>query len=650
VKISRLTLKNWRNHKDSTLDLNGVNLAIVVGLSRAGKSSIPAAIEQALTGRCEWTGERGEGAEGLITQGEAAAILSLESDGPPIQRKVPNALQVGTERGGLEAQQASIYEGLGCNRETVREVLHVQRFLGLPESEQKDILFQRLGVRMNGTAILDALATWDPELPNLAAFFRSHMQDLGKQGAHDYCFAARRDRKKDLQAARSLLDAIPGGAANDGGKRIADLVQALGAIGIDLETKREEVAEHKSAKKKARDLDEKVAREEEDLKQLRDAHKPAARSASRKDVAKAADAQAIDEARKVELEALIESGEKVLTSYDVERTGLQRTIQALRGASGKCPLSDSLKCPHDMTGIAADLDKQAKGFEDASDAAKVQEHREELTAVRERLAKAAEVDRKIAARESEEKVAADRIAAKTESLKQLKAERAAIALPTPEQEDALRIAIEDLKVRQTGVQEERARLVAARDGAEKRQGAEQAVHRLTVEVAQWESLVKAFAPGGIKARILAEKVGPFAARVSALLGALLPGSAVEFVVEPYGVWVTLPGRGRLPAHVLSTSEQALVGLVIQWAFAECNPLGLLVLDNLEHLDPPLRNRLYSVFVKQGKGLQVLALMVLSAQRDGKVQVPDPPKTPGVALFVVEDGSVRRVTAEAEGLA
>lgn len=79
MRINKLSIENFRNHKKTELNLDRINF--FVGGNNAGKTSILAAIEWGLTGRCMWTDRAGRGAADLVRQGEKHAIVAMEVAG-----------------------------------------------------------------------------------------------------------------------------------------------------------------------------------------------------------------------------------------------------------------------------------------------------------------------------------------------------------------------------------------------------------------------------------------------------------------------------------------------------------------------------------------------------------------------------------------
>ncbi|HQD77163.1 MAG TPA: AAA family ATPase, partial [Bacillota bacterium] len=108
MKINRLIIENFRNHKKTEINMERINF--FAGHNNAGKTSILAAIEWALTGRCIWTDKAGRGAADLVRQGEkqAAVALDVEGLGVVVRSLPPHSLQV-ERASGVNEGQAAIY-------------------------------------------------------------------------------------------------------------------------------------------------------------------------------------------------------------------------------------------------------------------------------------------------------------------------------------------------------------------------------------------------------------------------------------------------------------------------------------------------------------------------------------------------------------
>ena len=104
MRINNLNLENFRSHKDTSIDLDQVN--VFVGRNGSGKTSIKDAIQYALTGKNRLTDGRGSGAEIMINwEAKISNIkLDLNSIGEG-HRRIPNKLQVADWSGNKTAQE-----------------------------------------------------------------------------------------------------------------------------------------------------------------------------------------------------------------------------------------------------------------------------------------------------------------------------------------------------------------------------------------------------------------------------------------------------------------------------------------------------------------------------------------------------------------
>lgn len=114
MKINTLAVENFRNHKSTQLVLDKVNF--FVGQNNAGKTSLLAAIEWGLTGRCMWTDKAGRGAADLVRQGEKQAVVALEVEdiGSILRSMPPHSLRVGSKTGN-EAQGSILNSAHYCH-------------------------------------------------------------------------------------------------------------------------------------------------------------------------------------------------------------------------------------------------------------------------------------------------------------------------------------------------------------------------------------------------------------------------------------------------------------------------------------------------------------------------------------------------------
>jgi len=143
MRIITLTLKNFRSHQETTLDLDRFNF--VRGSNGCGKSSIHMALEYLFTGRCEMTDAAGRGAESLIRTGakELEVSATLEGGETICRRRTPRShiVELDGTRVAVDAAEASLEKRFG-SADVLSAVLNAGRFIAMSEAEQKWLLAQ----------------------------------------------------------------------------------------------------------------------------------------------------------------------------------------------------------------------------------------------------------------------------------------------------------------------------------------------------------------------------------------------------------------------------------------------------------------------------------------------------------------------------
>ena len=143
MRILTLTLKNFRSHQETILDLDRFNF--VRGPNASGKSSIQMALEYLFTGRCEITDAAGRGAESLIRTGakELEVAVTLENGETICRRRTPRShiVELNGNRVPVDAAEASLEKRFG-SADVLSAVLNAGRFIEMSEAEQKRLLAQ----------------------------------------------------------------------------------------------------------------------------------------------------------------------------------------------------------------------------------------------------------------------------------------------------------------------------------------------------------------------------------------------------------------------------------------------------------------------------------------------------------------------------
>src|SRR6266436_5247530 len=143
MRILTLTLKNFRSHQKTVLDLDRFNF--VRGPNGCGKSSIQLALEYLFTGQCQMTDAAGRGAEALIRAGtkELEVSASLENGETICRRRTPRShiVELNGNRVPVDAAEASLKKRFG-SADVLSAVLNAGRFIEMSDAEQKWLLAQ----------------------------------------------------------------------------------------------------------------------------------------------------------------------------------------------------------------------------------------------------------------------------------------------------------------------------------------------------------------------------------------------------------------------------------------------------------------------------------------------------------------------------
>src|SRR5216683_1062698 len=143
MRILTLTLKNFRSHQKTILDVERFNF--VRGPNASGKSSIQMALEYLFTGRCAMTDAAGRGAESLIRSGakELEVSATLEGGETICRRRTPRShiVELNGNRVPVDAAEASLEKRFGSS-DVLSAVLNAGRFIEMSEAEQKRLLAQ----------------------------------------------------------------------------------------------------------------------------------------------------------------------------------------------------------------------------------------------------------------------------------------------------------------------------------------------------------------------------------------------------------------------------------------------------------------------------------------------------------------------------
>jgi len=172
MKIQTLTLKNFRSHAETVLELDRLNF--MRGPNGCGKSSIQMALGYLFTGRCQQTDGAGRGVEALIRTGEKELEVSatLENGDTICRRRTARSqiIEINGMRVPVDTAEAALEKRFG-SADVLSAVLNADRFVEMSEAEQKKFLAHVVdaGRIEIPEQIHDALRTIGEGQPNLAS-------------------------------------------------------------------------------------------------------------------------------------------------------------------------------------------------------------------------------------------------------------------------------------------------------------------------------------------------------------------------------------------------------------------------------------------------------------------------------------------------
>ena len=196
MKIRTLTLKNFRSHQETVLELDRFNF--IRGPNGCGKSSIQMALEYLFTGRCELTDGAGRGAEALIRLGEKEFEVSavLDSGETICRRRTPRSqvVEINGKRVPVDNAETFLTKQFG-SADLLSAVLNADRFVEMPEAEQQRFLAQLVeGGKINiSEEICETLRAINEEAPRLAS-----VADV--EAAHKRFYDLRTEANRALKA------------------------------------------------------------------------------------------------------------------------------------------------------------------------------------------------------------------------------------------------------------------------------------------------------------------------------------------------------------------------------------------------------------------------------------------------------------------
>lgn len=637
MRITKIRLENWRNVESAEIDLERVN--VFVGRNGVGKSSLQAAIEYALTGRCRWTDRRGAGAQDLIRHGAKQAVIELEIERlGKLTRTVPNSLQIDGWSGSVTVQQEALYRWLGANEQTISALLNAADLAVLPPQEQRDLLLGLVGEAITPDSVVDALTAQDIELAQAAKVIMP--QDVTGAALLDRLERAAKGARKEAKAAAKALKERLEAIGLVSPEEKARLDQAKAAL-ASLQAERDELyraivrqEERVATRRQMAEMRQRLVEERDSIQASLGL--PPETTETEAAIAKTQESLATVRSR-------IEEVTRRLERVSGEAQAARSIQERLAGMGRECPLAPGLlTCPH-----APDTIQDAiRGMADKAEAmakfaAETARELDELRSQERRLSdRLLELQTKLQTELAQQATYREKL----DRLGKLNAQLSAFGDDAgPDSMDDL-AETERLRELDAKISELRSTIAAAEALANK--AAEAAAIRRALADAErradlYERLVRAVGPDGLQKTILADRLEGILERVNSRLGDLTAKTLKVQWNADRGLLVMNTRTGAiLPSRLLSASEGARVGVALHRALVSLTGLGLFVIDETEHMDPENRLRLTNALLADQ---EIRTAIVLSAIGDVR---PRDPGIPGLGLYVVENGQFVRLGREA----
>jgi exonuclease SbcC len=645
-------MENFRNHRKTEITLDRINF--FVGHNNAGKTSILAAIDWGLTGRCMWTDRAGRGAAELVRQGEkrVTVVLEVEGLGAVVRSLPPHSLQVG-RASGVNEGQAAIHNFLGVDEDRLRVAINATAFLSMSPAEQRAFLFSAYGLTWTADQVVEELARWlskkghkEEDARRLAEKAKDYYP-AGITGGPEIFEAMekrakeeRKELKKDRQRAEAALADIQNSltAAHAFSEELAKAREKKAA----LLARRDELLQACGAGREARArrqvLAERIAQAENRLAETR-----AKAQALATEVAALGGPESDQDRHWQELEQKLqeqlEAANGAAAAVRSRMETIDRAGRALAGKERRCPLApDVLQCgltEEQLQAVLKVLRQEYKALARELDKhqAVARETAEKLADIRQKLTECQDRAKRALALEAGLKAQRQMITRLEEDLAGWKDELAGLREPDQtllEELDLVEAMLreeEDILAREKELEALAGRIAAL----------ERDMETLAREVADIEVLVKALGPDGLRKDLLAGILEGFVGRANDRLGRLTGGAYQIDLAPDMTILCRADGGPLLPLKLLSKSEQLRVGIAVSEALSAAAGLRFLAIDEADMLDQENRDLLAGMLLDTAEDFdQVLVFTTVGDVR------PENPGIPGVKMFWVEEGTVREL--------
>jgi exonuclease SbcC len=646
MKINKLAIQNFRNLKNTAIDLDRLN--IFVGPNNSGKSSILAAIEWALTGRNLWTDKAGRGANDLITKGEKICQVAIDLDdfGGIVREIPPHSLTAGRFQ-GVQEGQAAICNFLEADEKLIQLLMNAGAFMNMPPAEQKAFLFGLCGISFSQEKIKQAVfkLTGDEEITKRAIQLMPGKLDGDPailQGMEKRAREMRKETKKELERTKAALAEmeLPNLPDGIGLENKEEVTQQLKELGHEKDKLLKAIGETRATEKNKTYIQNKYASSTNETKRLTEEKKK--KSAELAGANKTEIAAKLEELKKQreQLNEMLDNFDRVSLKLENELAVKLPIIETLNRFDGKCPLAPELiNCRmtsneiNDLTTkLKAECELANKNMKQITDEkAKLNKHGDknynEITQLENVLAGLTKVENEISFLDMAIERARKEMAGAEEELARIEETKAGETNPE---------AVDYLDERIDRGREILRQLDLAEHGRRQAGLLQADLKAIQKEVEFLEALVKVLGPDGIRKALFGDQLKDFTELLNNQLSLITEGRYQLTWDDDFTPLVRQNGS-LLPLKLLSKSEQLRVGIAFQTTIAKQAGLRFLAVDEVDMLDQDNRDLLTGTMISQMDEFdQTIMLCTV-----GDV-TPKNPEIPGLKMFLVENGNVKEL--------
>ena len=657
--LRRLAVENFAGHEHTEIALEKP-LALIIGPTGAGKSSLKDGLEFALTGAARVTDSAGHGYEGLIRTGRdemAASIRLTVTETAPTdltrsaRRGKGTTLKVAGWAGTSTDQQTALENMLGLTQPQIHALLNSTYFFGLDDKAQKSLLFDALKIEYSREEILGFVEDAGERaiVEGILQGIRRDLSGLELLEAIDKALrTARRDAKRELKVLEDQASTEPARTVTVGEKEYALTADLKARVEAQITAYDTGLTEKRArASVAGKSLDDK-ARLTEELEQYNSAIDAARANLKAQKDKITASQNTLGELRRqrdvllkeyaAEEDGIAET-ERRVAKERAEAGILSKIIDHFEKHPGKCALAISLDCDLlDRSGdsLAGFRERYTQHTEAATDhATAARQTRQRCDKIRDDLDKMGDLIKRMEMGEQTIDLLNTRIGELEEGM-----DTAQKALREVVFSDAKIPKKLEAQIAETIDRISHGRLLLAE--INKQEGIREAAEKWKAgalskssRVDHLEALVSLFGSDGVVAKGLAEKADALTTPVATTIMALTGGRyKLDFAFTPkFGIriWKAESGDGAthtveeisIPVSGLSDGERLLVGVALQIGLAETLGFRLVVIDNAEKLAGTYRGFLSGTlrdYAKRGYQFLLLAATTDPVAEQEDIQV------------------------------